>query len=355
MLPRLDGATPLLSEQRSILGILTMLLVSVLVGCAEQRPTLRRFEYAEVVMGVQARIILYEGDQDRARQAARAAFDRLQHLDNVMSDYRNDSELMRLCEHAGEGPEPVSEDLFAVLAHAQGFAADTAGAFDPTVGPLIRLWRQARRESTLPDSTKIEAARDLVGWHLLHLDAQARTVALEQPGMQLDLGGIGKGFAADAAVQTLAGLGVRHCLIDLGGDLSLGDPPPGAAGWRIAAEVSASGPQAHLLELANCGVATSGDRFQFVEFEGNRYSHLIDPATGWALTDRRTVTIIAANGTTADALASAVSVLPIPAALRLLDSDSLTSGCIRLETDEGHRLVRSEGFPTRDTHGEADR
>ncbi len=306
-------------------------------------------------MGVRARIILYEADQDRARQAARRAFDRLQHLDKVMSDYRNDSELMRLCEQAGAGPTPVSQDLFAVLAHAQGFAAATAGAFDPTVGPLIRLWRRARREGTLPTPAEIEAARDLVGWHLLRLDAQARTVALEQPGMQLDLGGIGKGFAADAALETLAARGVTHCLIDLGGDLALGDPPPGAAGWRIAAEVSASGPQAHLLELANCGVATSGDRFQFVEFEGQRYSHLIDPATGWALTDRRTVTIIAANGTTADALASAVSVLPIPAALRLLDSDPLTSGCIRLETDEGHRLFPSAGFPELETTGSSRR
>ncbi len=304
-------------------------------------------------MGVRARIILYEADRDRARQAARAAFDRLQHLDNVMSDYRNDSELMRLCERAGEGPVPVSEDLFAVLAHAQGFAADTAGAFDPTVGPLIRLWRQARREGTLPDSAEIESARERVGWRLMRLDPQARTVALEQPGMQLDLGGIGKGFAADAAVQTLAGLGVSNCLIDLGGDLSLGDAPPGAAGWRIAADDSASGPEAHLLELANCGVATSGDRFQFVEFEGQRFSHLIDPATGWALTDRHTVTIIAANGTTADALASAVSVLPIPAALRLLDSEPLTSGCIRLETDEGYRLVRSAGFPASESHTES--
>jgi thiamine biosynthesis lipoprotein len=340
-----------LLRQRFILCLSLMLLLCLLVGCAEPRPTLHRFEYAEVVMGVQARIILYEEDRNTARRSARAAFDRLHALEGVMSDYRPASELMRLCDRAGEGPIPVSADLFEVLRLAEVMARLSEGAFDVTAGPITHLWRTARRRGEPPEEATLEAARRLVDWRLVRLDATRQTVALERPGMQLDLGGIGKGYAADEAVALLRRRGAGRCLVDIGGDLALGDAPPGGRGWRVAIETLAveaiddkSAAEAPVAALANCGVATSGDRFQALELGEVRYSHILDPRTGLPLTDRRTVTVIAPDAAAADALASAVSVLPLRAALDLLNRLPDASGCIRLESGDRATVRCSESF-----------
>ncbi len=255
-------------------------------------------------MGVETRIVLFATDDIAARRAARAAFDRIVGLDAVMSDYRSDSELMRVCASGSTGRRPVSPDLHRVLVRAREIAEATDGAFDVTVGPLVRLWRQARREHRLPDAEAIAWAMDRVGHEYLIVDDDA-AIELTRPGMLLDLGGIGKGFAADEALALLVGAGQTHSLVDVGGDIAFGDPPPGADGWRVA--LGTGSPS--WLSIANRGVATSGDREQFVEIAGTRYSHIVDPGTGLGLTERPTVTVIAQDAATADALASAVSVL----------------------------------------------
>ncbi|MHC4948709.1 MAG: FAD:protein FMN transferase [Planctomycetota bacterium] len=267
--------------------------------------TLRRFEDARVVMGVQARIILYGPDEAAARAAAVAAFDRLASLDAVMSDYRRDSELRRLGAASGRGPVAVSDDLFRVLARSQEIAAATDGAFDVTVGPFVELWRRARRTARAPADDALAAAAARAGWRRLALDPETRTVDLAAERMSLDLGGIGKGFAADEVVRLLADRGHDRCLVDLGGDIACGRPPPGAEAWRVG--LDDGGPDLALRDGA--AVATSGDTEQFVEIDGVRHSHVVDPRTGRALTRRRRVTVVAPDGATADALASALSVL----------------------------------------------
>jgi thiamine biosynthesis lipoprotein len=219
---------------------------------------------------------------------------------------------MRLCARAGEGPVPVSADLFRVLARSAELAAASDGAFDVTIGPLVRLWRDARRNGRLPDAEALRAARELVDPRLLVLDAEARTVALERRGMQLDLGAIGKGFAADEALASLRAAGAPRALVQLGGDIALGDAPPGKPGWTIDAEAAVGLPldqEGRLGPLARCGISVSGDTEQFVEIGGTRYSHVVDPRTGLGLTSGLAATVIAPDATTSDALATAVSVL----------------------------------------------
>ena len=264
----------------------------------------QRFEYTEIHMGVEARVVLHAPDAASARHAARAAFDRIADLDSVMSDYRPDSELMRVCDDGRTGRRTISRDLHRVLRRARDIAVLSDGAFDVTVGPLSRLWRQARRENRLPDPSSIAAAMHRVGPEFLLIADTSPIIELLRPGMRLDLGGIGKGFAADEALAVLVAAGHTRSLVDIGGDIAVGDAPPGGAGWRI---MTAGSPQ--VLHVANCGVATSGDTEQFVEIGGIRYSHIVDPATGLGLTNRSAVTVIAMDATTADALASAVSVL----------------------------------------------
>ena len=301
--------------------------------CPDSPGTLERFEYSQPHMGTLVRIVMYAPGAAIADEAADAAFARIAALDQAFTDYRDSSELMRLSRRAGGGPVEVSEDLFRILRAAQRINRDSAGAFDVTVGPLSLLWRQARRQGELPDAVRLSAARARVGHDKLELDDRRRTVRLRDPGMQLDLGGIAKGFAADEAAAVLTNRGIERALIAAGGDIVATHPPPGSAGWRVAIASSriddqADRPPTGFLSLRNAAVSTSGDAEQFVVIGGVRYSHIFDPRTGQALTGRRSVTIVAPSGTTSDALATAVSVLGAAAGLRLVEATHGTAAFV---------------------------
>ncbi|MGC8667091.1 MAG: FAD:protein FMN transferase [Chthonomonadales bacterium] len=268
-----------------------------------------RFQYTQIHMGVQVRILLYAPDEAAADRAAAAAFRRFEELDQIMSDYRPSSELMRLCAASGGPPIRVSEDLFRILRASVELSRLTGGGFDVTVGPEVALWRRARMMHVLPDAQQIASARKLVGWQNIILDDARKTVRLALPGMKLDLGGIAKGYADDAALVELKRCGIRSALVEAGGDIALGDPPPGEAGWRIAIPNAARKGSPPELVLHNCGISTSGDTEQYLEIGGKRYSHIVDPHTGMGLTDRIEVTVIAPNATTSDGLSTAISVI----------------------------------------------
>jgi thiamine biosynthesis lipoprotein len=265
---------------------------------------LHRYEAVEPHMGTLFRIELYAPDEATARGAFRAAFSRIHDLDQTLSDYQPDSELNRICVTAVGWPVKVSDDLFKVLEASQEIAAKTGGAFDVTLGPVIRLWRQARQLHRLPDPDQLRQAASRCGYRKLHLDAAARTVELDQAGIQLDVGGIAKGWAAEAALQRIGQLGIRSALVAASGDLAFSDAPPGQHGWKIGL-----GSEDRVALLSNCAVSTSGASEQFLEVAGTRYSHIIDPATSLGLTRDITVTVVAPHGAVADSLALALSVL----------------------------------------------
>lgn len=267
---------------------------------------LERFEYRQVHMGLQVRILLYATAENAAIEAARAAFAEIARLDSVMSDYRADSELMELVRLAGSGPTPVSHDLFQVLTCARQVSERSSGAFDVTVSPLVRLWRTARQSGRLPDAASIDSARALVGWRSVVVDSAAQTVSLTRAGMRVDLGGIAKGYAADRALEALRAHGVTRALVEFGGDLRLGDAPPGHAGWAV--EIANADSAHRFMQLHNVAVATSGDTEQFVDIDGVRYSHVVDPSTGYGLISRIAATVVAPDGMTADALATALTI-----------------------------------------------
>ena len=304
-------------------------------------PALQRYEFTEPHMGTRFRIVLYAPDAATASRATAAAFARIARLDDSMSDYNSGSELMSLSRQAGGPPVQVSEDLFRVLEKSQELARRTNGAFDITAGPVVRFWRRARRRSELPDPHELAQARALVGYKLLRLDPAKRTAQLLKPGMQLDLGGIAKGFAADEALAVLRQQGIDCALVVGGGDIAVGAPPPGKDGWRIgiAPLQSPDAPPTHFLVLHDAGVSTSGDAEQFVEIGGKRYSHIIDPRTGEALKGRSSFTVVAPSATDTDSLATAASVLGLQQGLRLVKS-ILGAGFYGLqETAQGTREV----------------
>jgi thiamine biosynthesis lipoprotein len=328
--------------------LLLMVALPVLLGCGSRAPALERFDYRQIIMGVEARITLYAADEAEAVRAARAGFERMIELEGVMSDYRRDSELMQVCRAAPNERIPVSDDLFAVLSRAQAFARISDGAFDVTVGPLSRLWREARSEGKLPPDDALIEARSRVGWRKLILHGGDRSIEFASDGMLLDLGGIGKGFAADEALETLESAGFRRTLIDLGGDIRVGDAPPDREHWRISIDLGTSearGDAAGVLPLVHAAAATSGDTEQHVEIDGVRYSHILDPRTGLGLTTRTSVTVIAPDATTADALASALSVLGPERGMELLEKYPECSARFEIRTDQGLRRIASDSFP----------
>lgn len=292
--------------ERSVLegAVLLLLMLFLPAGCASR---LERFEFTRLEMGVRARVVTYSPSRRDAESAAAAAFQRISLLDACMSDYRPDSELMRLCDAPAGTPVALSPDLFQVLTSAARASKVSDGAFDATAGPVVGLWRAARKEHRLPPPDAIRHAITLVGWRNLKLEDATHSATLRIAGMKLDLGGIAKGFAAQRAAETLRSLGQARCLVALAGDIAVGDPPPGATGWKIDVEGGSAAPRT--LVLANAAVSTSGDTEQFVELGGRRYSHIVDPRTGQAMTSSVRCTVVAHGGEVADSLSTAISVL----------------------------------------------
>jgi len=300
---------------------------------------LSRFEFSQPHMGTRFQIIVYARNAATASRASDAAFERIARLDDTMNDYNPRSELMSLCQRAGGPPVPVSEDLFQVLARSQALAERTDGAFDITVGPVVRLWRRARRQHEMPAADELAHARELVGHEKLRLDPGARTAQLLKKGMLLDLGGIAKGYAADQALAILKKHGITSALVVAGGEVAVSAPPPGRKGWRIgiAPLESPEKPPTRLLLLHDAAVSTSGDSEQYVELGGKRYSHIVDPRTGIGVMGRSSVTVVASDATTSDGMATAVSVLGPQQGLELVRSTPGTAALIIRATDQGPR------------------
>jgi thiamine biosynthesis lipoprotein len=318
-------------------------IVALVAGGCAGPPS--RFEYERAAMGTLARVVFYDDGEasadptrgrERADAAAEAAFARIADLEARLSDWRDDSELAALARRVAapdsvvpSGPIPVSDDLARVLAAAVGIAERSGGAFDPTVAPLVELWRRARRQGALPADAALSEARERVGFGNLRVDRAARTVELLRRGVKLDLGGIAKGDAAEQALAVLRDHGFERALVALGGDVVAGAPPPersGAAdgsGWIVALAEPGDGEGAaprHAVRLAHAALSTSGDEWRFVEIGGRRFSHVVDPRTGLGLERRLLVSVLARDGATADALATAACVLGPEAGAALVEA-----------------------------------
>jgi thiamine biosynthesis lipoprotein len=309
--------------------------------------TLQRYEAMRPCMGSLFEITLYASSDDAAQRAFDAAFDRIEELNAIFSDYDSESEALRLSHGAPmDRPLPVSPEMWTVLERSIRLSQRTDGAFDVTVGPLTRLWRRARRRRELPSSDRLPQALAAVGHRHVRIDPKTHAVQLLVANMRLDFGGIAKGYAADEAIRTMRKLNIQRSLVNAGGDIAMGEPPPEQTGWRIGvAPLEADDPPSRFLRLSNCGIATSGDAWQSVEIGGKRYSHIVDPRTGLGVVDRSSVTVVARDCMTADSLASAVSVLGPDRGIELVEQTCGASCLIvRVEEDQA-KTHQSRRFP----------
>jgi thiamine biosynthesis lipoprotein len=271
-------------------------------------------------MGSPLNITLYTNDSIKAHKIATEAYKIADSLNLIYSDYLENSELNLLSKNSGTNEFiKVSPAFWDILKLSIEASQKSKGAFDITVGSIVKLWRKARKEKILPEKTVLKNTLQSIDYQHLIIDSITHSVKLLQPNTQLDLGGIAKGYVAQVIVDFCLKKGIEKVLVDAGGDLAMAaqDNKP----WKIGITIPNSEeliPQ--YLVLQNQAVATSGNMYQFVEINGKRYSHIVNPHTGLGVTHQRNVTVIAPDGATADWLATACSVLSVNKALRLIKS-----------------------------------
>ena len=268
-----------------------------------------RFAFERPLMGTRFSVVCYAENREIADKSAEAAFAQAVAINQVASDYLPESELSQLTGKPIGTPIPLSPLLYELLEFSRRMAEVTDGAFDPTLGPLTKLWRQSRAKNCLPDPDTLAAARFVCGWRYFTLDPHTGTITLHREKMAFDLGGVAKGYAADLMLASLTAAGIRQAMITAGGDIRLGDAPPGLTGWRIALQTFDLAQHDEILILTNAAVSTSGDLHQAIAITGVRYSHILDPATGLGLTRRIAASVIADEAKFSDALATAACVL----------------------------------------------
>jgi thiamine biosynthesis lipoprotein len=345
---------------RAVIILVCLLLVAIsFLSCAGKDPADADSGH-QLVMGTFAHIIAVAEDTGTAKKCVQAALEEIHKVDNLMSDYKSDSEISQVNREAGERAVKVSESTYEVLQRSIEFSKMTDGAFDVTVGPLVALFRQAKENKVAPSEQQIALAKSKVGFEKLKLYNEDKTVQFSDKGMLLDLGSIAKGYAIDKAIEAAQSCGAIGAMVDIGGDVRcFGLPPKGKDHWLIglqdpnsAIEGIGGGGLMLVLKVTNAAVATSGDYQQFVLIEGKRYSHIMNRTTGTSAEGLSSVTIIADNATDADALATSVSVIGAEKGLALIEKRHNTEAILItpqpnykiIKTSSAEQYIKSAGL-----------
>jgi len=304
----------------------------------------------QMIMGTFAHVVAVAEDLGTAKKCVRAALEEIRKVDDLMSDYKSDSEISLVNNLAYEKAVQVSDSTYEVLQRSIKFSKMTDGAFDITVGPLVDLFRKAKESKVAPSEQQIAQAKSKVGFEKLKLDSENMTVQFTDEGMVLDLGGIAKGYAIDKAIEAAQSSGAIGAMVDIGGDVRcFGLPPRDREHWLIglqdpnsAIEGMEGGGLRLVLKITNTAVATSGDYQQFVIIEGKRYSHIMNRNTGTSAEGLSSVTIIANNATDADALATSVSVMGAEKGLALIEKLPNTEA-ILMTPQPKYEIIKTSG------------
>jgi thiamine biosynthesis lipoprotein len=270
-------------------------------------------------MGSAFNLIIVSADSNKANHLARKSYELVDSLNHIFSNYDSSSELSKINASAGLLPYKMSRAMLDLVQKSQYAYIQSKGAYDISIGPLSSLWRNARKAKLFPEASTVLATKKLVGLNQVKINKRLGTIFLPNADMHLDFGGIAKGYIAQWVINFLKANGIQQALVDAGGDIVMSGPPLNQKGWLIGVNLPETTDQLlnKKLQLSNCSVATSGDVYQFIEYKGVKYSHIINPLTGYGVTNLRNVTIVAKTGATADWLATACSILPIKEAKQL--------------------------------------
>lgn len=282
----------------------------------------------EAIMGTAIRVELWADERRAGEAAAAAVMEEMHRIDRQMSPHKPSSELSRINREAAQRAVPLSDEMYGLVERALHYSRLTGGAFDISYAAVGQLYDYRQRQR--PTVEALAAARALVGWQGLLLDAGSRTLRFAREGMRIDLGGFAKGHAVDNAARLLQRRGVRHAYISAGGDSRVMGSRRSTAGsaspaesrpWTVAIrDPRRAGEVVAVLPLEDCSVSTSGDYERYFDDGPERVHHLLDPATGRSPQHVHSVTIIAADGLASEALSKAVFVLGVQRGLALVDS-----------------------------------
>tara|TARA_R110002096_G_scaffold142779_3_gene298297 strand:- start:705 stop:1763 length:1059 start_codon:yes stop_codon:yes gene_type:complete len=307
------------------------------------------FSFKQPHMGTEFTILVWanQSQSDDLTLVVEQAFDRVNQLNQICSDYFPLSEINDLARAPAKVPFPVSPDLYHLLFLSKELTRESEGAFDVTAGPLVRLWRLSKKNSKLPTPEQLERAKARTGADHLTLDTENQTVTKHVEGMLFDLGGIAKGYAADAAFSILRDAGYRRTLVAASGDIVAGDPPPGKAGWIVGIETLELEPdpnQLNTITLANRAISTSGDARQYIEVDGTRYSHIVSTKTGLGLTERIAASVIAKCAADSDRYATVVTLLGEKDGLQFIENKrGIECRIVALHNGQ-ESVIQSHGF-----------
>jgi len=338
---------PPTSKVFRLAAALLVCTLTLIVGC--EKPPAESVQAASPArhveqfdaLGTQVRLLVVGGSEDAAGGMFDAARKRIEGVGASMSTFDPGTEVSQL---NARGTAELTPDTLTVIAEARKFWRHSGGVFDITYAPLRDLWRAAARRGRVPDDAELAAARALVGMEKLTVDG--RQARFASPNMKIDLGGIAKGYAIDLAVRALQEAGAAAGLVDIGGDICVFGAPVGRPRWRVQVRPVEGGPtEPIILAVADCAVATSGDYERGFTVGDEWFSHIIDPTTGRPVQNATSVTVVAPNAVTADALATAMSVLSPQKSIALADSLPGVE-CLLMHRDASQaiKLVKSKGF-----------
>lgn len=283
------------------------LAAALVVAVLSARRPLASYSTSALAMDTLITVTVYG---PRAEELAGAALAEFERVDRLLSAYRPESEVSRVNALAGQEPAKVSGETLALVQLSLRFAALSRGKFEPTIGPLVRLWGIGAGRTAPPTPSEVDEARRLVDYRRVVVDPVQSTVYLPTAGMKLDLGGVAKGYAAQRAGELLRRQGVKSALIDAGGNIVAVGARPDGRRWRVAIRHPRKpGEVVGVLQVADQAVVTSGDYERFFLHQGRRYHHLLDPATGYPSAAMQSATVVAASSTVADLLSTAVFLL----------------------------------------------
>ncbi len=300
---------------RAFLALSLALLFGTISGRAIYAEDLTRTDF---VLGTVCTIRLIDGGNANTLSEA---FARLRSIEDHMSANKDGTEIAQINANAGKEPVKVSEDTFYVITKALEYARLTNGAFDPSVGPLVRLWNIGNGGEKVPPEREILAAKALVGWQQVVMDAATRKVFLKKPGMRLDLGAIAKGYAADEVAKILIAHKVKAAVVDLGGNVLVFGSKKDKSPWRVGIQnpESARGEYLGIATGAQMTVVTSGVYERYFIQDGKRYHHILSTETGWPVDNGLvSVSIISKSSIDADALSTSLFILGIEKGMALL-------------------------------------
>lgn len=280
---------------------------------------LKRFEFSENKMGAPFTLIYHCDDSAWANAISKECFELVDRFNSIFSDYSATSQVGKLASMAVIKDQKISNELLELILRSKDAWKRSGKTFDITIGALTQLWRKAKKENRFPSPDEIKAAKDKTGFEHLIINENTRTISFTKPGMSFDFGGIVPGYVAQKVMDLLESKNINNALVDASGDIVMSEPPPGKNGWTVGINFPESKYEMldEKLELKNFAVSTSGDVYRYIIHDGKRYSHIIDPKTGYGVTSQKNVTVISKNGADADWLATACSILPVKKALAL--------------------------------------